>query len=147
MQSSIIDSRINKLIKGKGFDIHKLIEKLPRPKKGWTLPGHRYTGPFNPLQDQLDKEGNPLPGNEPFNQVDATALTHDINYQKCDETYSNPKDILKCKHSADRTMLKTLKEISPKNLRERIDRLFVRGVIGAKHKLGLGTRRRKKKRT
>ena len=34
---------------GAGFDIHKAIGKLPKPKKGWTLPGHNYTGPYNPL--------------------------------------------------------------------------------------------------
>ena len=33
--------------KGKGVDIHKAIGKLPKPKKGWTLPGHNYTGPNN----------------------------------------------------------------------------------------------------
>ena len=32
--------------KGKGADIHKGIIKLPTLKKGWTLPGHKYTGLF-----------------------------------------------------------------------------------------------------
>ena len=36
--------------KGKGVDIHKAIGKLPKPKGGWTLPGHNYTGPYNPLE-------------------------------------------------------------------------------------------------
>ena len=35
---------------GAGFDIHAAIGKLPKPKKGWTLPGHNYTGPYNPLE-------------------------------------------------------------------------------------------------
>ena len=35
------------------IDIHKAIGKLPKPKKGWTLPGHNYTGPYNPLEKQL----------------------------------------------------------------------------------------------
>ena len=34
-------------VEGSGFDIHSLIGKLPRPKKGWTLPNHKYTGPWN----------------------------------------------------------------------------------------------------
>ena len=142
MKQSIIDSHVNKLIERKGLDIHKLIAKLPRPKRGWTLPGYRFTGPMNPLQEQLDESGKPKPGQEPYNAVDATALTHDVDYQKCEEAHSEPKEVLKCKHKADETMLKTLKEINPKNLRERIDRLFVRGVIGAKKKLGLGTKKK-----
>ena len=37
--------------KSGNIDIHKLIGKLPRPKRGWTLPGHKYTGPHNPLKE------------------------------------------------------------------------------------------------
>ena len=49
-------------------DIHKVIGKLPfKPKKGYTLPKHRYPGSYNPLYLQLD---NPLPGEEPYNAVD-----------------------------------------------------------------------------
>lgn len=32
---------------GGSIDIHKAIGKLPKPKGGWTLPGHKYTGPYN----------------------------------------------------------------------------------------------------
>ena len=28
---------------GRGIDIHATIGKFPKPKKGWTLPGHNYT--------------------------------------------------------------------------------------------------------
>ena len=28
---------------GGAVDIHKAIGKLPKPKGGWTLPGHKYT--------------------------------------------------------------------------------------------------------
>jgi len=38
---------------GAGFDIHSAIGKLPALKKGWTLPGHNYTGPYNLLEQQL----------------------------------------------------------------------------------------------
>ena len=57
---------------GSGIDVHAMIGKLPKPKKGWTLPGHNYTKPYKPLEKQLvyDPEtGNitpiyqpPLPG-------------------------------------------------------------------------------------
>ena len=35
------------------MDIHKWIEKLPRPKGGFTPPGYKYMGPYNPLENQL----------------------------------------------------------------------------------------------
>ena len=69
------------------MDIHK----LPRPEKGFVLPSHRYTGPYNPLHKQLDAHDNPLPGQEPFNAVDQISMNHDICYrdkhskQYCDD--------------------------------------------------------------
>ena len=38
---------------GGAIDIHKAIGKFPKPKAGWTLPGHRYTGPYNDLENQV----------------------------------------------------------------------------------------------
>ena len=38
---------------GAGLDIHKMIGKLPKPKGGFTLPGHKYTGPYNDLDSQV----------------------------------------------------------------------------------------------
>ena len=38
---------------GGAIDIHKQIGKLPKPKAGWTLPGHKYTGPYNDLENQV----------------------------------------------------------------------------------------------
>ena len=49
----VIDSLSDDLSKkidpqsGGRVDIHKAIGALPRPKRGWTLPGHKYTGPYN----------------------------------------------------------------------------------------------------
>lgn len=40
-------------LSGGFIDIHKAIGKLPKPKSGWTLPGHKYTGPYNDLENQL----------------------------------------------------------------------------------------------
>ena len=36
---------------GGGIDIHKQIGKLPKLKGGWTLQGHKYTGPYNDLEN------------------------------------------------------------------------------------------------
>ena len=35
-----------------GVDIHNIIPIIPR--KGLVLPGHKFTGPYNPLSKQLD---------------------------------------------------------------------------------------------
>ena len=40
-------------IHGKEVDIHKWIGKLPRPQSGFTLLGHNFTGPYNPLDQQV----------------------------------------------------------------------------------------------
>lgn len=40
-----------KKIRGGWLDIHEAIGKLPRPKRGWVLPGYNYLSPYNPLYD------------------------------------------------------------------------------------------------
>ena len=60
------------------MDIHAVIGKLPRPKGGFTLPNHKYTGPYNPLDKQLDAYDQPRVGQEPYNAVDAIAMRNNI---------------------------------------------------------------------
>ena len=111
---------------GKGIDIHKLIGKLPRPKRGWVLPNHKYTGPYNPLEKQIDpKTKKPLKGHEPYNKVDAIALQHDICY-----------DEGKSKSQCDKNMLVSLKKLKNINFRERLDKFLVESIIGTKYRLG-----------
>ena len=57
-----------------------------------ALPGHKCTGPYNPLEEQLDANDIPIAGQEPFNAVDAISMKHDICYRdhkdgkkKCDD--------------------------------------------------------------
>ena len=45
-------------IQGGSIDIHKAIGKLPKPKAGWTLPGYKYTGPCNDLENQVKWDPN-----------------------------------------------------------------------------------------
>ena len=116
---------------GGAIDIHKLIGKLPRPKGGWTLPNHKYTGPYNPLSEQLDENDEPRPGHEPYNQIDSIAMHHDICYRDNEEGQPG-------KHKCDQIMIDKLDELKPNNIRERIDRSFVRNTIAAKKFLGLG---------
>ena len=110
------------------MDIHDIIGKLPRPEKGFVLPSHRYTGPYNPLHKQLDENDNPLPGQEPFNAVDKISLHHDICYRNKENS----------KSECDDKMLQELEELNPADLREKLDKSIVKNVIGMKRKLGWG---------
>ena len=113
------------------MDIHKVIGKLPfKPKRGFVLYKHRYTGPFNPLDKQLDVEGNPLPGQAHYNAIDEIARRRDICYR--DNDYKAEKR--KC----NETVLFDLDMVKPKNRREKVGKFLVKGVIMAKNKLGLG---------
>ena len=118
---------------GAGFDIHKLIGKLPRPKKGFTLPGYNYAGPYNPLDKQL--KFDPNTGEileiyqQPSGKTDKVAMVHDVQYSLCG-------DDKKCKNEADRKMVKALDSIP---WRERQwGHAGIRNAIAAKQKLGLG---------
>ena len=124
--------------KGKGVDIHKAIGKLPKPKGGWTLPGHKYTGPYNDLENQVryDNEGNILEiYDKPTGKTDAIAMQHDVDYSVC-------KDDKKCKHRADAKMVKALDAV-PWNQRQ-WGHFLARNTINTKRKLGLGTGKKKR---
>ena len=122
--------------RGKGIDVHKAIGKLPKPKKGWTLPGHNYTGPYNPLSEQL--KFDPSTGQilefiqKPTGKTDAVAAQHDVDYSVC-EKGKNPR---KCKNKADRKMVAALDAIPWKE--RQWGHALARNVIDAKQKLGLG---------
>ena len=100
--------------RGGAVDIHKQIGKLPRPAKGWTLPGHKYTGPYNDLENQV--RYNPETGeileiyDKPPGPTDAVAMQHDVDYSVCG-------DNRKCKNKADPKMVKSLDAI-PYNERQ-----------------------------
>ena len=125
-------------LKGKGVDIHKAIGKLPKPKSGFTLPGHKYTGPYNPLEQQL--RFNPQTGEilefyvKPTGKTAAVAAQHDVDYSVC-EGEKNPK---KCRNKADRKMVKALDGI-PQNERQ-WGHWLARNIINTKQKLDLGAK-------
>ena len=107
-----------------------MIGKLPRPKEGFVLHDHKYTGPYNPLHEQLDENDRPVPGQEPFNAVDAISMRHDICYR------DHPTKAGKRK--CDDEMLEELEAMTPANKREKADRVVVQSVIAAKKRLGMG---------
>ena len=118
---------------GGGIDIHKQIGKLPKPKGGWTLPGHKYTGPYNDLENQVryDPETGEILEiyDQPTGQTDAVAMQHDVDYSVCG-------DDRKCKNKADRKMVKSLDAIPWKE--RQWGHTLARTIINTKQKLGLG---------
>ena len=122
---------------GGSMDIHKAIGKLPKPKSGWILPGHKYTGPYNPLDEQLRYDLNTGQILEyyvkPTGKTDAVAAQHDVDYSVCEKRSKNPK---KCKNEADRKMVASLDAI-PYSDRQ-WGHTLVRNTINTKQKLGLG---------
>ena len=120
---------------GSGFDLHKAIGKLPRPQSGFTFPGHKYTGPYNPLEQQLKydpKTGEILEiYDKPTGPTDAIAMQHDVDYSVC-------KNDRKCKNKADRKMVQALDNV-PYNERQ-WGHCLARNVINTKQNLGLGVK-------
>ena len=118
---------------GGAVDIHKQIGKLPKPKGGWTLPGHKYTGPYNDLENQV--RYNPETGeileiyDQPTGPTDAVAMQHDVDYSVCG-------DDRKCKNKADKKMVKSLDAIPWKE--RQWGHTLARTIINTKQKLGLG---------
>ena len=127
---------------GAGVEIHKAIGRLPKPKSGWTLPGHKYTGPYNDLENQVryDNQGNILEiYDKPTGKTDAIAMQHDVDYSICE-------DDKECKHRAEKKMVSALDAVPWKE--RQWGHWLARNTINTKRKLGLGTTTRnvKKKR-
>ena len=72
----------------------------------------------------------PILGQEPFNGVDEISMRHDICYRDNDNKVG--------KQNCDDKMLMELEQLEPKDLRERIDKTFVRNIISMKKRLGWG---------
>ena len=104
----------SKDLDGGTIDIHQAIGKLPKQKAGRTLPGHRYAGPYNDLENQV--RCNPETGeileiyDAPTGKTDAVAMQYDVDYSVCG-------DNKKCKHKADRKTVKSFDAI-PYNERQ-----------------------------
>ena len=130
--------------KGNGLDIHKAILKVA-PKKGFVMPGHRYTGPGNPLEKQL--KWDPNTGKileiyeQPTGKTDAVSMQHDVDYTVCANKPS--KDQVKCKNEADRKMVKSLDAIPWKD--RQWGHAVARNAIATKAKVGLGVKKKKPK--
>ena len=134
---------IEKNLDGGSLDIHNAILKIA-PKKGFVMPGHHYTGPGNPLDEQLKydpKTGQILEiYDKPTGRTDAVSMQHDVDYSVCG---NKPKsDQIKCKNEADRQMVKALDSIPWKE--RQWGHTVARNAIAAKAKLGLGVKKQGK---
>ena len=146
----VLDSFTSNLSKkisptGGAIDIHKAILKVA-PKKGFVIPGHRYTGPGNPLEQQLRYDPNTGQileiYQQPTGKTDAVSMQHDVDYSVCG---NKPKtNQVKCKNDADRKMVKALDAI-PWNDRQ-WGHAIARNAIAAKSKLGMGVSKNRKSR-
>ena len=119
----IIKTQFVKENKGGKFDIHKAM--LPQlPKTGVTLPGHRYCG-----------LGNPLDNGPPTNELDAICMEHDYYYSS-----NIPKS------ECDKSMLGKLSSSESKTFGEKVAKSsIVKPIIGTKYQLGLGNKKKNKK--
>ena len=130
---------------GAGVDIHKAILKVA-PRKGFTLPGHKYTGPGNPLEDQLKYD--PQTGEileiyeQPTGKTDAVSMQHDVDYSVCGNKPKNEQ--VQCKNEADRKMVKSLDAIPWKQ--RQWGHAMARTMINTKQKLGLGLQKNARRR-
>lgn len=106
--------------------LNKAINKLPI-EMHW--PGHNFTGPGTKLERRLDSKDKPLAHSKPINRVDETAMYHDLCYR--DNTTRAGRT------QCDWDMVKRLKKINNPNLRERIERKIIGGIIGGKARLGV----------
>ena len=60
------------------------------------LPYDKYTGPYNPLDEQLDENDRPLPGQEPYNAVHAISMISVIEIMEKENTNATTRC---CKNS------------------------------------------------
>jgi len=109
------------------------------------LPGHKYTGPYNDLDNQVRYDPETGEIIEIYDtrtgKTDAIAIQHDVDYSVCG-------DNKKCKHVADRKVVKALDAV-PWNERQ-WGHWIARNIINTKRKVGLGTKQvkgAKKKKT
>ena len=73
---------------------------------------------------------------QPTGKTDAIAMQHDVDYSVC-------KDNRKCKHEADRKMVKSLDSVPYKE--RQCGHWLARNAINTKQKLGLGVKQWKSK--
>ena len=140
--TSDLSKKLDPFNTGSGIDIHNAILKVA-PKKGFVMPGHKYTGPGNPLEQQLRYDPNTGQileiYQQPTGKTDAVSMQHDVDYSVCGN--KSKSDQVKCKNDADRKMVKALDAIPRKE--RQWGHTIARNAIAAKSKLGMGVKKPK----
>jgi len=76
------------------------------------FPGYNYLGPGTRLDIRLDDSSKPKKGEEPINNLDTTALKHDITYKQIQDEYKRDKNKQKALnkiHRADEEFIEEAK--------------------------------------
>ena len=123
-----------------GFDIHAAIGKFPKPKRGWTLPGHNYTGPYNPLEQQVNYDPETGQIREiyqpPTGATDAIAMQHDVDCGVCSNRSEKYGENEKMQTQSGQKMVKALDAVTL--IQRQWGHAAARNTINLKQKLGLG---------
>ena len=136
----------NNIKTGGEFDIHSMIPKLhitlPFQKypNEMHVPGYNYLGPLTRTDIRLKDNTFPKPGEEPINNTDAAALSHDVSYGNFEKMDLKGKELLDAKHNADKVLIDEFDTLPTDSFMEKIVRFFAKNLMRAKVKLGLGTK-------
>lgn len=129
---------------GQGFFNDYVMPRLPELHYWSPFSGkkHNFTGPGTKLKKRIDpKTKKPLPHSQPVNEVDKTAYLHDLAYDEFPD--------LERRKIADNVMIEDLDSIRKDkkvDWKTRGDALLVGGVMKLKRLLGLGKKKKYKKR-
>ena len=104
------------------------------------VPGYNYLGPNTKIDIRLKDNAFPKPGEEPINNTDAAALTHDVSYSNFEKLGLKGKELLDAKHKADKVLIDEFETLPTDSFMEKIVRFFAKNLMKAKGKLGLGTK-------
>ena len=91
------------------------------------------------MEDRLNDDDTPKEWSKPINKVDEVCLRHDLACKDADIGKGT-------RHDADLQMLDELNKLTNLNMNEKLAKTFIKPIIFAKHKLGLGLKKTKIKR-
>jgi len=124
--------------KSGGDIVSSVISKIPVELHLRSLNGKKYSfcGPNTNLNERLNSDDTPKEWSKPINKVDEVCLRHDLAYRDSDLGKGT-------RHNADKNMIEELNNLRDLNINEKFARAVIKPIIYTKHKLGLGTNKKK----